>query len=59
MKNINMIISLVCAIAWTYKGITGGFTLFGVCATVLWWIAAVLFTYSYFKRKKQEENENG
>jgi len=59
MTNFNMIISIVCALIWTYNGITGGFDLFGICVTVLWWLAAVLFTYSYFKKRKNGGNQNG
>ena len=47
-----MVISIVCALLWTYNGLTAGFDLFGICVTILWWLAVALFTYSYFKRKK-------
>ena len=59
MKNIKMIISIACAVLWTYNGIANGFDVFGVCAMLLWWLAAGLFIYGYFKRKKQEGSENG
>lgn len=59
MPNIKMVISIICALMWTYTGIAYGFDLFGICVTVLWWLAAALFTYSFFKQKKNGGNQNG
>ena len=59
MPDIKMVISIVCALFWTYNGLSSGFDLFGICATALWWLAAALFTYAFIKRRKNGGNENG
>ena len=59
MANLKLIISVICAVLWTYNCIANGFEVFSVCAMLLWWLAAGLFIYGYVRKKKQGDGENG